>query len=1386
MKFAGKRTKFRRCLSLFMAALLGVYALPFSAIPVRAAAGGEGNGAAAISEAFDPTYLFATKATTLHGLHVTIKSYADKTQYAELGAKNPTETARIGGKYETIIYVIGHNVERIGRESDVSILQSYLDEGYIVLVADFGGDPEAKAGKLEAPLYDIKQAVAYSNQYVGALGSKRSSIRIKKEIVFVFFAGYRIERNVPYFDLLKNGTPGTADRILAAWNDTHSSGFKATKSSKIPACEWNGNKKGVWYEATHVEQLVRPDPITGKAIPLDFELGLTIIYPSDPVKKTPVHMNSSSWEQREGGMTASKFLEGFQARGFTVVSYDHEYHPMAREDHYGYFLGGYGYGLANYIGARTHSAAVRCVRALASTYGYSDFEGYSVQGMSKACYCSILGSGEPNDRADLAAYPTPILQTQSKDGFVYGSLGQPNTVYPEGSPKAGEAISSRVQGVCAGMGAGTDRAAEIVNEDTSPSVIVCGIMDQFGSWDRWAACQKVYMDCDVTHLAISMYDLGHKVPQGIDTIYNYERGQAMMDFLAYNANIEDIAPSVIYTYPYDGTAKYKGEEPIIVHFTGAIPMEEVEKGIRIIDKTIGVEMTGSWTASAGNAKYEFTPAQPFTFDHTYHIEIAETLKDCKGMSISNPGAREFRSTADIMLPASLVSTLENGETVETKAETLTVTNENGLYLVFDRTKIDKDSTTIRLALDVKNEASNQLMVYAAEGNQNAPTRGALIGEIDVTDSGICSLNLGEYLSTLEGDSIRLIVMALHAAANSDGYAADFEGECKKATNSDNQIYSTEFGFRAGGAPKALSLSTDQNRTAGGKTSFKVERQHEYDRVKFYNSFKREPLTEADIGSTYKVTAYAYAEAPMSLTLGVMSATGDSYATRFYGTTSTTTLKKGEWTKCELTYTIEEGNIEEQIGMLVMQGTTTCTFYIDDIKVEKNVTHVEIGGPSAQSGISPSLLLDKTPVTVLVGNVGYETLADAIAAVPLDGKPVTVTLLGDVTLSTQLVIKEKMNVTLDLCGYTIDASSEGGAPISVQGKLRMMNGKIIDNTRGASNARTTIHVKGTDASLVLDDLLRIKSNADYSAIRVGSAKNSKKQQGALTILGGVEIDAFWYAVDAYPDGAVDIKGGDFTNTQNDILLRFQSSDSGYYAPHTISGGYFTTVAGSKYDLIQKSTSLKITGGEFSELVQPGFLANGYICDDVDGDGVYTVIPDPATLKITGTTLILDGDSISLGYMVKKSVLEGITDPYIEFEWEGGKCIVEDYTEKGDYYRFTLGDISIHELTKGIKSTLCASAGGGILTGETREYSVATYCERMLKKHTGDEHIAFRTLLVDLLMYGTAAQNAQAYKTDDLANARLDDESRALATVKDENAPLADYKKAYFAAIAAYAN
>lgn len=147
------------------------------------------------------------------------------------------------------------------------------------------------------------------------------------------------------------------------------------------------------------------------------------------------------------------------------------------------------------------------------------------------------------------------------------------------------------------------------------------------------------------------------------------------------------------------------------------------------------------------------------------------------------------------------------------------------------------------------------------------------------------------------------------------------------------------------------------------------------------------------------------------------------------------------------------------------------------------------------------------------------------------------------------------------------------------------------------------------------------------------------------------------------------------------------------------------------------------------------------------------------KVSSANLTLS-DSIAVNFRVKKDVYEAYENVYAVITCGNTTVTVDNPTYKADeeLYAFTFAGIGPQMMKDTINFTLYGTANGQQYT-KSVEYSVYRYCTNQLAKTTKE---GFKTVLTDLLNYGAAAQVYANYKTDDLANAGVD-QTYATATL-----------------------
>ncbi len=141
------------------------------------------------------------------------------------------------------------------------------------------------------------------------------------------------------------------------------------------------------------------------------------------------------------------------------------------------------------------------------------------------------------------------------------------------------------------------------------------------------------------------------------------------------------------------------------------------------------------------------------------------------------------------------------------------------------------------------------------------------------------------------------------------------------------------------------------------------------------------------------------------------------------------------------------------------------------------------------------------------------------------------------------------------------------------------------------------------------------------------------------------------------------------------------------------------------------------------------------------------------------------SIALNYAVAKTELENCTDIYMEVripKYSGNTLLGTEVlrlepVEKGDYYYFTLADLTAVAMNDVLEATLSYTCEGQTYIAERDTYSIAQYAYSQLSKEGVREEL--KTLCADLLRYGAKAQLFKDYRTDSLADSLMTEAHRA---------------------------
>lgn len=245
----------------------------------------------------------------------------------------------------------------------------------------------------------------------------------------------------------------------------------------------------------------------------------------------------------------------------------------------------------------------------------------------------------------------------------------------------------------------------------------------------------------------------------------------------------------------------------------------------------------------------------------------------------------------------------------------------------------------------------------------------------------------------------------------------------------------------------------------------------------------------------------------------------------------------------------------------------------------------------------------------VGDLYYDTLADAFSAIPTEG---TVELLADVTLSDKITIQRGKNIVLDLGSYTINAgtnfSTSSNTLFRVWGTLTIQgSGKINAALEGTSvlyyavsvedtgNYRGTLNVK---SGTIIGNYCGIRVNKGSATITGGQISNTKVggenlYSGAVYVGPNNTAQISGNAQLTGKDNAAVVVGGELTVSENAalsgptgvVLLNDAANESAqYHATFTMNGGSVTATSGfalAGNNLKSASCDATITGGSLQQ-------------------------------------------------------------------------------------------------------------------------------------------------------------------------------------------------------------
>ncbi len=961
-----------RVLSLLLLFAMLLPMLAWLPRPVSAEAGAPSGGIAGLEESL--RYSVALESEGYIGIPVDIYTY-------HTGATNARDS-------HVVLYVINTNTERVGTESDLSIVQSMLDRNYIVVVADYKNHPSSVSPALDWSCQRLRTQ-ANGGQYLDGAAYKKS-------YTYVVPSGYNLDVEQKYFSFDEHGVDGTFEKIVEIWNQD----FTGVKGEATITYLDGTTKKVKEVTAETIADIVKKD-----GTPVQLDLCMDIIYPTSPDHEVPVMTVYSSSENRIGAWTNEMrpHLTGFLFAGYAGAVFDYGYTPMARTDHYGYFDGNgagstggvtndnYTYSLDVFNGVKNTTAAIRYLRYMAMIPGSKyrfDLDAFGVYGNSKGGVCTRLGVPNAEELQELRWLPGHEGETRYENGktedeiitipnsngatfTLRGGKEQPWLTYPEGSALAGQKIPSNVQFVYANCGGGQEN----IGEGHAPTYASGSMLD--GSYGGFfsgvvGACYSHDIPC----VDLSFPELGHALVYGTDKDYGLDGYAVLFDMAHYYLD----GRGAVAEYINIGTSKTEAETTptILIKFSGGVSASEIEK-VTVTNRATGIPVSGTWESAFGNTSWYFTPEQ-LAGATEYDITVPTTIICENGAPLLRGLTDAFRTTYESLLGATRIASAGSANT----ATRIEGGADEGVYYLFENPTVS-DSTTVGLRFTVTNDAANIVEVYAlAEINRDdlrASSAGELLDEVCLLGAGTYEIDVTEHLRGLVGEDVGFLLkvkknVGVFTLKNYDFESAEIGATGVSEITTDAQAITSVTEFDGSRVLAVNYMNTRKQKDTRSTSPDKSKIWFEYYSdtatvVTISKGYSNGKLTDADLGRKLSVSYSIYDtdERFVSSRLHPWGTSTDFSIIDWKGEFLSSTSEKGAWRDYSMSWRIDGSNLIalNQVNFRIMVGTRTegqsLPLYIDNIVFTEEVTEVTFG--AAGTSAETALVLHPANVTTLV-------------------------------------------------------------------------------------------------------------------------------------------------------------------------------------------------------------------------------------------------------------------------------------------------------------------------------------------------------------------------------------------------------------------------------------
>ncbi len=287
-------------------------------------------------------------------------------------------------------------------------------------------------------------------------------------------------------------------------------------------------------------------------------------------------------------------------------------------------------------------------------------------------------------------------------------------------------------------------------------------------------------------------------------------------------------------------------------------------------------------------------------------------------------------------------------------------------------------------------------------------------------------------------------------------------------------------------------------------------------------------------------------------------------------------------------------------------------------------YVPAGSTTKQNDQGQYVITPANDALFKIGNVGYLTLADAVAAVPADGTQTTITMLNDAQ-GDGAVVKEGQNIVFDLGGHTYNVNGNlvGSAGTETSG-MQLLKGSVVTLKNGTLTSDKAKILVQNYCNLTLDGVKLDGTQSSSCGYVLSNNFGNTVVTGNTTITAGTGKVAFdlWYGMsDAYKDGVSITFDKNFTGTVTG-KVEYGPANPQYVdwegkTALSIQGGTFDTqfVASNGNDM--KQANISVSGGTFTSGDVLDYLAPGFELKK-NANGTFGVVKKPDTSGQTTTS------------------------------------------------------------------------------------------------------------------------------------------------------------------------